>query len=72
MRQELRELDRLANEYFDTVAPPPFEGVRFQINRLAALEEEFFEAPQQEFSRRAKSVGVRELLPTETERPHPV
>ncbi len=27
-RQELRELDRLANEYFDTVAPPPLEGAR--------------------------------------------
>ena len=27
-RAELIELDRLANEHFDTVAPPPFEGAR--------------------------------------------
>jgi hypothetical protein len=25
---ELIELDRLANEHFDTVAPPPFEGAQ--------------------------------------------
>ena len=27
-RAELIELDRLANEHFDTVAPPPFEGAQ--------------------------------------------
>ena len=27
-RAELIELDRHANEHFDTVAPPPFEGAR--------------------------------------------
>jgi len=33
-RSELARLDRLANEHFDRVAPPPFEGARRLHERL--------------------------------------
>jgi len=33
-RTELNELDRCANEHFDRVAPPPFEGARLLHQKL--------------------------------------